>query len=85
MRFLQREILVELSAMRTFSTMHGRSSVLASRTCGFNGQDGEMTDTVRAAQGFGRYRSFSPSSTACYGISRVPAVHFCTVLRRPSG
>jgi len=27
-------------------------------------QDGEMTDTVRPAQGSGRYRSFAPSKVS---------------------
>jgi len=44
-----------------------------------------MADTVRPAQKPGHYRSFSPSRPASYGFSIVRAVHFCTVLRRPSG
>jgi hypothetical protein len=43
-----------------------------------------MTDTVQPAQISGRYRSFSPSRLASYGLSIPRAVHFCTVWRRAS-
>jgi len=45
MRFERPEILVEFSAMKTSSSMRGRSSVLASPSWDSNGEGGEMTDT----------------------------------------
>jgi hypothetical protein len=82
MRFERPEILIEFSAMKTFSSVQGGSSVLASPSWNSNGEDGKMSDTVRPAQKPSQYRSFSPSRAASYGFSIVRAVHFCTALRK---
>jgi hypothetical protein len=46
MRFERPEILIEFSAMKTFSSVQEGSSVLASPSWNSNGDDGEMTDTL---------------------------------------